>query len=172
MFCDSCGTPIQPGQAFCVRCGKPIVGTPQLGSSRVARHAQMLGILWIAYSAMLVLASFFMVAFFQHVLPVILRYQPPVQPNNGPPPEVVFGFIRPIMHFLAILIFVKAVAGIVAGIGLLQRAEWSRMLAIVLACISLISMPFGTALGVYSLWVLLSPNADSEFRSHGRAVAV
>lgn len=171
MFCDSCGTPLQAGQQYCVRCGKAIVGGVQAGGSRVARHAQMLGILWIAYSAMLVLVSFFMVAFFQHFLPLMLRYQPP-QANNGPPPEVVFGFIRPLMHFMAILVLVKAVAGIAAGIGILQRADWSRMLTIVLACISLISMPFGTALGIYSLWVLLSPNADSEFRGQGRAVAV
>ena len=171
MFCDSCGTPIQSGQGFCVRCGKAIVGSLQPGGSRVARHAQMLGSLWIAYSAVLVLVGFFMIVFFQHLLPLIVRYQPP-QAQNGPPPEVIFGFMRPFMHLIAVLILIKAVAGVAAGIGLLQRAEWSRMLAIVLACISLISMPFGTAIGIYSLWVLLSPNADSEFHAHGRAVAV
>jgi hypothetical protein len=120
---------------------------------------------------MLVLVSFFMLVFFQHMLPEILRYSPP-HANGGPPPEVVFGFLRPMMHLLAILVLVKAAAGLVAGVGLLQRAEWSRMLAIVLGCISLISMPFGTALGIYTLWVLLSPNADADFRSQGRAVAV
>jgi len=26
MFCDGCGTTMQPGQAFCSRCGKQIVG--------------------------------------------------------------------------------------------------------------------------------------------------
>ena len=166
MFCDSCGTQIQAGQSFCQRCGKAIVGSVQMGSSRVARHAQMLGILWIAYSAFVALVSIFLLMFFQHMLPIILS-QP--QHGGGPPPEVIFGFMRPMMHFMSIFLLCKAAAGLVAGVGLLQRAEWSRMLAIVLGCLSLINAPFGTALGIYTLWVLLSPNAELDFQQ-GRPV--
>ena len=121
MYCDSCGVPLTAGQSFCQRCGKAIVGATAPGSGRVARHAQMLGILWIAYSALLVIISMFMVVIFQHVLPAIIRAQPP---SGGPPPEVVLGFIRPLMHLIGIVIFAKAVAGIIAGIGILQRADW------------------------------------------------
>ena len=39
------------------------------------------------------------------------------------------------------------------------------MLTIVLAVISLFNMPFGTALGIYTLWVLISPNANSEYQA-------
>jgi hypothetical protein len=170
MFCDSCGTQIQAGQSFCQRCGKAIVGTVQLGSSRVARHAQMLGILWIAYSVVIALLSMFVLVFFQHMLPIIIQSEP--QRSSGPPPEVVFGFLRPMMHMISIFLLCKAAAGIIAGVGLLQRAEWSRMLAIVVGCVSLISMPFGTAIGIYTLWVLLSPNAEMEFHPQGRAIAV
>ena len=161
MFCDSCGATLQAGQSYCQRCGKAIVGGVIPGGGRVARHAQMLGILWIAYSTVILLVSFFMLIFFQHVFPAILRAEPP---QGGPPPEVVFGIVRPMMHFIGILLAAKAAAGIIAGVGILQRAEWSRMLAIVLGCISLLSVPFGTAIGIYTLWVLLSPNADAEFR--------
>ena len=167
MFCDSCGAQIQAGQSFCQRCGKAIVGGVQLGSSRVARHAQLLGILWIAYSAFVALVSMFILMFFQHMLPAIIAAQPP---SAGPPPEVIFGFMRPMMHIMSIFLFCKAAVGLVAGVGLVQRAEWSRMLAIVVGCISLINAPFGTALGIYTLWVLLSPNAEAEFRP--RAIAV
>ena len=168
MFCDSCGTQIQAGQSFCPRCGKAIVGAVQPGSSRVARHAQLLGILWIAYSAFTGLAAFFILVFFRHMLPMILRAQPPQ--HNGPPPEVVFGFMMPFMHMISIILLCKAALGIVAGVGILQRADWSRMLALIVGCISLINAPFGTALGIYTLWVLLSPNAELEFRGQGRAV--
>ena len=167
MFCDSCGAQIQAGQSFCQRCGKAIVGTVQPGGTRVARHAQMLGILWIAYSAFVALVSIFMLMFFQHMLPAILRAQPP---QAGPPPEIFLGFMRSFMHVMTIFLFCKAVAGLAAGIGLLQRAEWSRMLAIVLGCLSLINAPFGTAIGIYTLWVLLSPNAEMEFRGQPLAV--
>ena len=162
MFCDSCGTSLEAGQAFCIKCGKAIIGGVQPGGSRVARHAQLLGILWIAYSALLLMVGFVVLVVFQHILPELLRYQPPQQ--QGPPPEVVFGLLRPLMHVVAVLILAKAAAGIVAGIGILQRVTWARMLTLVLAWVSLLSFPMGTALGVYSLWVLLTPNAEAEFR--------
>src|SRR5690242_15941241 len=127
MFCDSCGAQIATGQSFCQRCGKTIVGAVQPGSSRVARHSQILGILWIAYSVLIALVSMFILVFFQHMLPMILQSQPPTA--GGPPPEVIFGFMRPLMHIMSIFLLCKAAAGLIAGVGLLQRAEWSRMLA-------------------------------------------
>jgi zinc-ribbon domain len=168
MFCDSCGTQIQAGQSFCQRCGKAIIGTVQPGSSRVARHAQLLGILWIGYSAFTAIGAFFIMVFFSHMVPFIIQSTPPQ--HNGPPPELIFGWMRPFMHMLSIFLLCKAAVGIVAGIGLLQRAEWSRVLALVVGCISLINLPFGTALGIYTLWVLLSPNAEMEFRQHAVTV--
>jgi len=162
MYCDSCGTPIETGRGYCSKCGKAIVGTqPVAIVNRVAQHAQILGILWIAYSALTVLIGCMMLFFFQHFVPTILRYQPPQQ--QGPPPEVIFGMIRPFLHFLAILLFAKGIAGILAGIGLLQRAGWARTLTLIIGVISLLSFPFGTALGIYSLWVLMSPGAEAEF---------
>ena len=35
MFCDGCGASVQPGQAFCSKCGKQIVGPVSLMPSRV-----------------------------------------------------------------------------------------------------------------------------------------
>jgi hypothetical protein len=38
------------------------------------------------------------------------------------------------------------------------------MLAIVLGCFSLVEMPLGTALGIYTLWVLLPAQSEQEYR--------
>src|SRR5580658_3480495 len=54
MFCDRCGGAVQPGQVFCSKCGKPIVGPVAVMQSipgRVSQHVQLLGILWLAMSA-------------------------------------------------------------------------------------------------------------------------
>jgi hypothetical protein len=40
------------------------------------------------------------------------------------------------------------------GIGLLKQKSWAWGLVWVLACMSLLSVPIGTALGAYALWVL------------------
>jgi hypothetical protein len=44
---------------------------------------------------------------------------------------------------------------VVAGWGLLERAEWGRIVAIIAAILSLIKFPFGTALGIATLVILL-----------------
>ena len=55
MFCDGCGSPVQPGQAFCSKCGKQIVGAIAFARplpGRVQWHTHLLGILWLAFSAL------------------------------------------------------------------------------------------------------------------------
>jgi hypothetical protein len=39
------------------------------------------------------------------------------------------------------------------------------MLAVIFGGISLIDIPFGTALGIYTLWVLLPAESEAEYRS-------
>jgi hypothetical protein len=68
---------------------------------------------------------------------------------------------------VGILSIVKAVGGFLAGWGLLNRQPWARMLAIVLGVISLFfHIPFGTALGVYTLWVLLPAHSEEEYEKY------
>jgi hypothetical protein len=66
---------------------------------------------------------------------------------------------------LAICGFVMllSIPGIVAGVGLLKFQPWARILTIVLSALDLLNVPFGTALGVYGLWVLLQPETERLF---------
>ncbi len=73
------------------------------------------------------------------------------------------GFLRPLLSVVAILIMAKAALGFVAGWGLLQREPWARILTLVLAFISLFNVPFGTAVGVYTMWVLLPGESEREY---------
>jgi hypothetical protein len=154
MFCDSCGATLQAEQGYCTRCGKQVIGPVVAGSGRVARHVHLLGILWIAYSAISLIGGVVLMIVSRTIFgPLGLPSMP-----GGPPM-----FLRPLLFGLGCVLLVKAAAGIAAGLGLLQRQEWGRMLAIVLGVISLFNIPFGTALGVYTLWVLVSPNAEEEY---------
>ena len=157
MFCDSCGAALQPGQGFCTRCGKQVIGPVAPGSGRVARHAHLLGILWIAYSAVSLLGGLVLMTVSHTIFG-------PFGPGNGAPL-----FIRPLLSVIALVLLTKGALGIAAGWGLLQKVEWARVLAIVLGVISLINIPFGTALGIYTLWVLVSPGADQEYQALARS---
>ncbi|MBN2008916.1 hypothetical protein JW960_06190 [candidate division KSB1 bacterium] len=48
-----------------------------------------------------------------------------------------------------------SIPGIIAGIGLLKRQSWARILALIVAVLDLLNIPIGTALGVYTIWVLI-----------------
>ena len=60
--------------------------------------------------------------------------------------------------------------GLIAGIGLLKYRPWSRMLTIVISALDLLSVPFGTALGIYGLWVLLSQPTEALFQQRRAAL--
>jgi hypothetical protein len=52
---------------------------------------------------------------------------------------------------------------LIGGYGLLKYWNWARILVIVIAILNLFNFPFGTALGVYSLWVLFKPEVVRLF---------
>ena len=68
---------------------------------------------------------------------------------------------------LFLFILLASVPGIVAGLGLLKFKPWSRILTIVVSALNLMNVPLGTALGVYSLWVLLNKDVELLFQTTG-----
>ena len=178
MYCANCGGPVQPGQNFCNRCGQattptpsapptvasvplspslnatpPAVTAPYISippSSRVARHVQILGILWIVVSFLRLIPAVAMV-FFGHIgipfLTIPMR-----------------GFLMPIMGALGVYLAITAIVGFLIGWGLIDHQPWARMLAIIVGCLKLIDFPFGTALGIYTLWVLVPQGAEAEYQ--------
>lgn len=158
MFCDQCGVQLDMGARFCNKCGKEIKGPIDFTAprpSRVQAHVRLLGILWLALSAFdavtgvaaLVLAnSIFSHQFGIHGIPM---------------------FLEPLMRGVAIFSMVKALGGFAAGWGLINRQPWARSLAIAMGIISLFfHFPFGTALGIYTLWVLLPAHAEVEYEKY------
>ncbi len=58
--------------------------------------------------------------------------------------------------FIAALFGIMSIPSIIAGWGLSQRKSWARILAIILAILSLPQFPVGTAIGVYALVILFN----------------
>ena len=47
--------------------------------------------------------------------------------------------------------------------GLFEREPWARFLGLALGFLALLRFPFGTALGIYTLWVLLPETSGKEY---------
>lgn len=65
--------------------------------------------------------------------------------------------------FVAGFLVLTALPGIVGGFGLLKGKNWARVLVIFLAVLDLIDFPIGTAIGAYTLWVLLNDETTAMF---------
>jgi len=72
----------------------------------------------------------------------------------------VLGFIGGVgFIFFAAL----ALPGMLAGYGLLRRTSWARVLVLVVAFLGLLNFPIGTAIGIYTFWVVLQEDAAEYF---------
>jgi hypothetical protein len=162
MFCNQCGAQLQAGASHCGRCGKPALGLVELQRGRVREHVRLVGILWMAYSALHVFVGVGAIL----IAKVLLGHF--VHLPSGPPPEVLI-WLRPLINLAGWLILLKAAFGFFAGWGLLQKEEWARPVALVVGFIALLNVPLGTALGIYTLWVLLPSQSDDEYRALAQA---
>jgi hypothetical protein len=73
------------------------------------------------------------------------------------------GILAVVGFSVGIFMAVLALPGLLAGIGLLKRKNWGRVLAIVVSFLNLLNFPLGTLLGGYSLWVLFQEAASTYF---------
>jgi uncharacterized membrane protein (DUF2068 family) len=167
MYCSECGQTIGAGQKYCQACGKPVdpgishpaLGQPglvQTGAAHrdVAKHVHLLGILWIAFGLFRLIPAFGLLTFQRMGFPFV-----PVGFRN---------WIWPVAFPFAVVFLAMAALDFLVGWGLLQRARWARVLALVMGVIALIHVPFGTALGIYTLWALLPAEAEAQYRSLSR----
>jgi hypothetical protein len=127
-------------------------GTPADG--RVRRHIQILASLWLA-NGILRFAEVGSIFIAGQMLPFLMGWGIPGHAGNWP-----FNFLPFGLYSIGGLLAFFGVAYIVLAWGLFQRQPWARVLGLVLGILSLLRPPFGTALGIYTLWVLPARNTN------------
>ena len=164
MFCNHCGSPATTGQAACPQCGMSMVW-PQVAIAarvRVASQLHLLAILWFVAGVLWLIPAAIMM-----VLAGVITI--PVATHSG---DKLAIFLAPsVFVILGVFFLVSAVLRFVAGWGLLKVRPWSRTYTLIMAFLELLSPPIGTALGIYTLFVLLPEDAADEFRMMSQAAA-
>jgi hypothetical protein len=121
-----------------------------------AGKIKALAVVWYIYAAFALLTGIVGLAFANAFLSG--RFGPWMQgpwANGAMPP---FGFMPAILHFAWVFLVLRAGLALAAGWGLMERAPWGRIVAIVAAFVTIFSLShllFGTALGIWTLVVLL-----------------
>ncbi|HVB33302.1 MAG TPA: zinc ribbon domain-containing protein [Patescibacteria group bacterium] len=167
MYCTSCGTPVPDDARFCCGCGKPVAGVAaaiaDAARARLARHRPVLAVLWAVYSLLRIMAggailfagsAMGMPGFFIH------GYRPWGTSFGWP----FSGFmLHGLIAGAGVGMLGLGILGLAAGWGLWHQRAWGRILALILGVFALFRIPLGTALGIYTLWVLLPRAAAAEY---------
>jgi hypothetical protein len=74
-----------------------------------------------------------------------------------------FWVLTMVALFVGGLMVVLALPSLLAGIGLLRRKEWGRILALIVGVFDLFNFPLGTLIAAYSFYVLLQDSAAPYF---------
>lgn len=168
MFCDRCGQQLNDNAQFCTACGKQLAPSPIVMSvgpgidGRVGRHIKVLASLWLVYAIfrLMEMAWIFLIGrtFLPSFIPNIVIDGGPFAPHF-PLARLVSGGLM----FAGFWAGAFAVVELVAAWGLFEHRPWARILTLVIGFLALLRFPFGTALGIYTLWVLLPAPAAQEY---------
>ena len=154
MFCSGCGQTLNPGQAVCPQCNRPVAPLASPGPgfefalASYASKIRVLGILWLVYAAISLLFGFVGMAFLHSMFP---GGSAPWMHGNVPP----MWFFPALIRFAWVFLLGRAILSAIAGWGLLEREQWGRIVAIIAAILNLFHFPFGLAMGIATLVLLI-----------------
>jgi len=172
MYCNRCGGALNPGAQVCPACGERVLpgprvaqpvgaGTAVVARGRVQRHIGLLATLWMV-NGILRLLEVCSFTFIGHML------LPGIFGSNG-----WGGWSWPFrwnvwplsmgLTWIAILFAVFGVIHLILAWGLHERKLWARPLGLAIGFLALLRFPLGTALGIYTIWVLLPEVSGREY---------
>jgi len=120
-------------------------------------HVDLLGVLFIVWGLLTTLVGVSTLALGVGAVALI------TSANRAEGGQVAAGLTAAIFTTLALIAIVWGAAHVVVGVPLRRRRPWSRIMALVLGSIDLLLLPYGTALGLYGLWVLLHEDGKKLF---------
>lgn len=153
--------PLRPGEEesaqgrYARGSGAPGYETYHGGQAQPARmegHIKILGILYIVSGSLKLLAG----AIVLMVLAAggVISGDPTAMRITTLVGSLVGGFL-----------LLLALPEFIGGAGIMKKRSWARVVLMVLGVLNLLAFPFGTALGLYTLWVLASKESEPLFQA-------
>jgi hypothetical protein len=107
-------------------------------------HVKIIGILWIVFGCLSLIAALFL-----YLILFGVSFIPDVGAEEA-------GILRIVGIAIGGFLTLLGIPKIIGGIGLLKGREWGRIMILAVSFLSLLNIPLGTALGIYSIVILLN----------------
>ena len=161
MFCTQCANEVEAHAKFCSKCGTALA--PARAEQRSSLHdmnihVTVLGWIYVGSAILMGITGMMVVFASQLVIRLPIPWPPEVPPGVVP-------FIGSMVVFAGLMILAISAGVAAAGVGLLQYRNWGRVLAVILAVFLLFKFPIGTAISIYTFWVLFSDAGRNHYKS-------
>jgi hypothetical protein len=173
MVCPACGAAVAGEVHFCPKCGAQVLAAQPVYAAypqppmlrpvpRVQRNLQTLGILWCVFGAYRILGG--LTGMFVLRMVTLRGFGGGGWPFNNQY-HGAFGptWLGALLPVIAVYTVCVAALALLVGYSLLTRRPWGRTLGIVVGILTLLKPLLGTALGIYTLWVLAPAASGDEY---------
>ncbi len=114
------------------------------------QHITILGVLHVAYGAIGILVA--MIVFMAIVGGGML--------SGDAEALAITGLVGTL---IATILFIPSLPGLIGGLGIFKYRQWARITLLVVGFVNLLIVPFGTILGIYTIWVLMNIEVKDMF---------
>jgi hypothetical protein len=124
----------------------------------VRSHVDFVGVLFIVWGLLTTLVGVSTLALGVGAVALIASAS-----RGGGGGEFAAGLTAAVFTALAVIAILWGAAHVIVGVPLRRHKPWSRLLALTLGSVDLLLLPYGTALGIYALYVLLNEKGKALF---------
>lgn len=125
--------------------------------NKMEKHVTIVASLQVGFSVLGILAAIIIFVVLRNVWTVVDDYEA----------ERV---LKIVAAWVPLFLIILSLPGLVGGIGLFLRQGWARILTLIVAALGLLNIPIGTALGIYTIWVLVQPETTKLFNPQSPVV--
>ena len=68
-----------------------------------------------------------------------------------------------VARWVSLFLLLVSIPGLIGGIGLFMKKSWARILVLIISVLDLLNIPIGTAVAVYTIWVLVQDDTVKLF---------
>jgi hypothetical protein len=123
----------------------------------MSTHVDFAGILFILWGAVTVLIGLSTLAL---GIGAVSLMRSGTRGGGG---QLAAGLTAAAFTTLAVIAIIWGSAHVAVGVPLRRRKSWARLVALMLSSVDLMLLPYGTALGIYTMWVLLNEEGKKTF---------